>query len=329
MNIDVELKNHLLCETLINNIIPPTLLEARGVINGIDTVVDVFMKTFIQQIHDTFTEGEVIKTYDNPDILKGISTFFTNFQILLRTHKSEKSSYHGGTYPSSVKFDNTTNRWYCEPYITLTINASTEKKLFSIIKTILAHELTHCYNMFLYSKQNNKDVFNNIEKQQRYYYIKRASDSNSNNERAIANILYLLNRMERNANIAQLREELLDNKEKMTDDKSIFDLIKSSDSYRKLKTLEKNINLINTLTNEYTQKQLIKYVNQIMGKNYTNYNQVKKYLNNRWNKWKNAYLCKACKVAYDVFLTTGRSTCLDWGLHTNDLPTLKETPDEE
>ena len=84
MNIDVELKNHLLCETLINNIIPPTLLEARGVINGIDTVVDVFMKTFIQQIHDTFTEGEVIKTYDNPDILKGISTFFIEISDFLQ-----------------------------------------------------------------------------------------------------------------------------------------------------------------------------------------------------------------------------------------------------
>ena len=327
MNTDIELKNHLICEFLIRKSAPSVLLEARGVVNNIDEVVDAFMEAFQKQITETFTRlTDRVQSYNNSNILDGIDTFFTNFNIYLTTRKSPKVTYNGVMQPSSIKRNNDTNLWYCVPDIYLTAGAPNEKKLYQVISFALAHELTHCYNLLQYAIQNNKqfedEIFQNIENQ-RYFDINKGKNSTENNEKALSYVLYYLNRMERNAYLAQLRQELLSEKDKMVDDKSIFTLIRNSESYSKLKEIERNINAVNSINDEETKKQLIVYLNTIMNRKFTTYNQVKKYLNSRWSKWKKNYLIKATKIAYDVYSTTNHSKWLDWGMMGKKSPTIK------
>lgn len=318
MNIDFELKNHLVCEFLRRKIAPSLLSEERGVVGGIDEVVDAFMKAFREQIEGTFKSDEIIQTYKNPKILGGINTFFKSFNIELLTRKSNKTTYNGGTEPSSIKYDDGKKMWVCVPNIRLSIGAPNVNKLVNTLSFALSHELTHCFNLLQYAKKTEQDPFVSLERN-RYFVINKSLWNGFGNEKAFANILYCLNRLERNAYLAQLRQELMSVKDKMVNDKAIFSLIRNSQSYSKFKYLESQINIIcNEITDKETQDNIIGYVNKMMGKKFTNFNQIKKYFVNRWNKWKKAYLSKATKIAYDVYETTKHSKWLDWGIYGKD-----------
>ena len=272
------------------------------------------MVAFKKQIYDTVKEGDVIKTYDDPSILNDVETFFNNFNITLHTKIGDETEYRGGMSPSSLKYHYT---WYCEPLINLTITAPDIKNLANVLSFCIAHELTHCYNVLQYSIQTNQDVLPSLKKN-RYFDIKDKENSIWQNEKVLSHILYSLNRVERNAYLAQLRQELNAVKDKMTDDKAIFNLITNTESYKRFKNIENNINILNKIKDEDVKTELTEYINNMMNKKFGTFNQTKKYLNGRWEKWKKAYLSKATKIAYDVFLTTNHSKWLDWGVMGND-----------
>ena len=166
----------------------------------------------------------------------------------------------------------------------------------------IGHELTHAYDLWLYAVKNNKHPLNSILNN-KYNNISNARNGNidTNNLRAVADMLYTLNKMERNAYIAQLKQELNTNKDKIKDMKSAYNLIYKSFSYQKIKGLENNINIILNLKNKSTQNGILQSLNTIMKTNFTTWNQVKKYFLNRWLKWKNKYLSTAAKIAYDIY----------------------------
>jgi len=321
MDINTELRNHLICEFLTRKLAPSLLIETRGVINGIDEVIDAFMSVIEQQVESTFngTNTTISQTYNNEDIIAGIKTFFKEFNIKITTKRSSKNAVNGGTSPSSIRLGE--DSWYCVPQINIIVEGTNVNTMYKKIQYSIGHELTHCFNLLQYAIQNNKHPMSNINRQH-YFDIINSKDNGIGNERAVASVLYVLNRMERNAYIGQLRQELLSVKNKMTDDKAIFELIKSTESYKKFMYLETQISIFNEVSNENLQKKIINWVNEMMDKSFTNYNQVKKYLNNRWNKWKKSYLSKATKIAYDIYATTDYSKWFDWGM-MEDLPELK------
>ena len=141
-----------------------------------------------------------------------------------------------------------------------------------------------------------------IQYKQNYSTINNAMFSNNtNNYKAIANMLYKLNRMERNAYIAQLKQELLNKKSNLKNTKTTFETIKETESYKKFLSLEDNIKILSNITDVMTQNEIINAVNTIMGTFFSNYAQVKKYLINRWNKWRKKYIVTASKIAYNIF----------------------------
>ena len=59
----------------------------------------------------------------------------------------------------------------------------------------------------------------------------------------------------------------------------------------------------------------------MMNTHFTTYNQLLKYYNRRWEKWKKNYLIKATKIAYDVF--SENNLTLD-GKNMNNNTTIKQ-----
>lgn len=301
MNINIELKNHLLYEFTINNY--GFLNETRSIVNGIDNTVLMFLNMVSEQIKNTKTKSTNIYTEKNNFNIK---TFFTQFKLKLTITKGEKK-YSGGCDINNSIIKNSENKWICIPDIELQVQGKNENEIRNVFGFAIGHELTHLYNMLQYAIKNNENGYNNVFDKNKYRNI---SNTMSNpffekNTKIIAQILYTLTRIERNAYIAQLRQELLNQEELITDTNSAYEAIKNTESYKRLLFLEKNINILfsEDLNNsETTKTNILSTLNKTMNKKFTNFEQVKKYFLRRWLKWKKAYLSRASKIAYDVFL---------------------------
>lgn len=295
---NLELKNHLLFEFNYynNNVIK----ETRGVINGIETVVQSMLEMVSKQLHDTFiTHKPTYKKYNG----LGIKTFFNEYILTVSAEISHKMSYKGEFHYAN-SFEQKNDKIICKPHIDIQISANSENDLRYAFSFAVGHELTHAYNLYQYAKTYGIDnMKQNVSYQQKYRNIRRGMNPYVIiNYRAVALMLYHLNRMERNAYIAQLKQELLSKKDEIKDSETAFDAIKTTESYKKFLNLENNVNLC--LSDEMTttaQNEITYALNSIMEKKFTNYNQVRNYFSDRWRKWKKAYLIKASKIANDIY----------------------------
>ena len=306
MNTNNELKNHILCEFKRNENFFGTLIEVRGVVNDVENVVKSFSIMIKQQINNTFLKNEN-KTYtynEKNEIYQKnkVNTFFDEF-ILKLTIKQGKKTYSGNSDVHKTIFKDKNGNWICKPYIELTIQAENIIDAYYVFEFAISHELTHLFDMLQYSIKNNKSGYYNVIDKNKYRKIAQTKNDKflPNNLRAIAYILYFLTRVERNAYIAQLKQELLAKKDKITNNKTAFETIKTTESYKQFEYMEEQITMIYSIKNENIQNELINALNSIMNKKFSTYNQLKKYFLGRWLKWKKAYLIQASKIAYDIY----------------------------
>lgn len=301
MDTDKELYNHLLFEFTYYS---PNLFltETRGYVNGIDETINALLEMVSLQIETTVkTQQEITFTYTQEKLKSSINTFFTDFKLRLTTQISQRKTYRGEFEPKSITEKD--KQIICTPDISIKIGAYNVNDLRYVFSFACGHELTHAYNLLQYAKQYGVEAMkNNIKRGQKYGNIRHGmEDFGNTNYKAIANVLYTLNRMERNAYVAQLRQELLGVKDKINSIQDAFEYIKKSGSYSKFLYIEKNIEILSTIKDITTQNNLIYATNSIMDRHFTTYNQLVKYFTKRWEKWKKAYLTKITKIAYDVF----------------------------
>lgn len=305
MNINFELENHLMCEFKLHHasyVIP--INETRGIVDGIDKVINCFTNMVLPQIKEVFNINKTTTViYDETSDewkFSNIKTFFTKFKLTLKIEHGKNNTYNGNTATNSVKTEGKT--FICAPNITLNITATDIIKCGEIFNFCIGHELTHAYNLLQYALKNNTLPNDNIMVKNKYRKINQATNNIIDNNYAITGqILYKLSRIERNAYIAQLRQELIDRKKEIKDYKTLFEVVKTTESYKKFLNLEANMAVLNGYLSDKSKLQLVSYLNNIMDTEFTNFNQVKKYFNRRWNKWKKSYLSKAAKIAYDVY----------------------------
>lgn len=324
MNTNKELEHHIITEFARNNLAPVLLKEEHGYINNIDEVIDYFKTLITPQLNQVFGDDPHFSISNVYEQNINVRTFFKKFKLSVTFEWAKETAYRGGAKPKSVYNDTDTKEWVCVPDINLIIKASNAIKAMKIFSFAIGHELTHCYDLLQYAKETNQDPWYSIDRN-RYFDIKdRETWSIINNEKATANILYLMNRMERNAYIAQLKQELMDRKDEMQDSMSAYNLIRKTESYQKFISLENNINAILSVYDKDVQNGLIQYLNSIMNKKFTTYKQVKKYYLNRWLKWKNKYLSTAAKIAHDIYASDNKNTWLDQGMFGNKNTIIKD-----
>lgn len=319
MNSDIELRNHLLVEFLRCNISPLSINEERHHIDKIDEIVQYFINVFDKQVYET-VEGKTVstKTYNGQIPFK---TYFKNYRIDLTIEYREgcKLSYDSG-FNSIDSIKEGENGWYCEFNCRAKIITPSWIETNRALHFVLAHELTHGWNVLQYAIEHNEHpYYGNICRDQNYTSIQIGLRLGKKQEKIMSSVLYRLNRMERNAIIAQVRNELKQKDLHGLSFDELYKLVYETNAYTAdFKGIEDRINLINSTKDIETQKKYIRSFNSIMHKNLTTFNQLKRHLNGRWFKWKEAFFTKVSKIAYDVYYENGNGGWLDWGMMGRD-----------
>lgn len=307
-NTNLELKNHIIYEFYAN--LPNrenVLNESRGVVDGLHEVVKAICEELSDQIWETYnTKEEETRVYSGELSEFGLKSFFEDFTITLTTmYGNNKSNYRGGLSVSK-SFSYSENGVVCSPVINFYVSDNDPSDMARTIASAIGHELTHAYNFYQYARKNDltiQQMMDNFDDVQRYGDIMATKNSpGPNNEKAVGDILYKLNRMERNAYIAQLKQELESDAENIKDSKSAWRAVLASESYKKFKNLETNFNIMfGSEMSDTAKNQIIHYTNRATGKNFKTFNQIKKFYMTYWETWKKKYLTMAAKIAYDVF----------------------------
>lgn len=307
-NTNNELRNHIIYEFYAGlpnreNI----LMETRGVVSGLHDVVKAICEELSDQVWETYnTKEEETRVYSGEVSEFGLKSFFDDFNITLTTiYGNNKSTYRGGLSVSK-SFSDSENGVVCSPVINFYVTDNDPHDMARTIAFSIGHELTHAYNFYQYARKNNltvRQMMDNFDNIQRYGDIMAAKNSPGlNNERAVGDILYKLNRMERNAYIAQLKQELESEADYIVDSKSAWNAVLKSESYKKFKSLEKNFSIMfGPEISDEAKKQIVHYTNRSTGKNFKNFDQVKKYYMKYWETWKKKYLTTASKIAYEIY----------------------------
>ena len=309
MNSNAELKNHLIWE-FYNGAPNGTniLAETRGVVSGIGAITDYLtaeIKPLVNKLFNPLRFGKSVNKSYTGIVPENIKTFFKKYTFNIVLEKSKNDAFSGGINPSKSLID-TQSGLVLEPYIELHVEGDDKETILYTLKLMIGHELTHGYNMLQYGLKNGKtrgEIVHNAFVDQRYSAISDAKNAPFfvRNRAAIGHLCYLFNRMERNAYIAQLENELDEMHNQIIDANSAMNCIKKTESWKKFKHIEQNIKIINSLTDPSIQESIITSTNEVMNTEFSNYEQVKKYYTRRWNRWKKKYLTTSSKIAHDIF----------------------------
>lgn len=317
MNTDIEFRNHLAAQFLTFPQSHIMITEDRHIYNKIDDLVDYFNELFSETIDLAINDKRSLLNVEEGEI--PIETFFTHYKITLKISFG-KNSFSGGFKPNSI-YQNYMGIWVCQPIIDFNITAKTLFSAHRIFRQNIAHELTHAYNLLQYAIQNNDSPMNSVMKQN--YYNFTNGRMVSGNYGALSDLLYRLNRMERNALIAQMNNELKSFNLTGATFQDVYDLAIHTDAYRNFKHIEKNIGLIFATTDKSVQDSFITTVNNLVGKKFTTYNQIKKYFYYRWLKWSKAFMKNTSKLIYDIYYQNNNNVELDGGVNSNKNFTIK------
>lgn len=305
---DEQMYNHLLFEFGIGTG-KRKINESRGVVDSVNDFLIKFLDEVQGQITAAFSNRCTTKhEYEGNTEKYGCETFFKEFRILLSLSaiNEERLSYNGGFEPFNSFFEDEEGNVICRPSINLRVLAASEIRMRRCIAFSLGHELTHAYNTYRYAqKYGINSLKRNILRTQNYGNLQHySSPMYSHNTQAMAGVLYGLNRMERNAYIAQLRQEMAADAQWIKSAEDAMEVLKTTDSYERFKLLEKNVETILGERYEPVKKEILDATNAMIRdgkrKPFSNWHQLTKYFSYVWEDWKKKYLIMASKIAYDI-----------------------------
>ena len=293
-------KQHILFEFLHSDPSKVSLLyEGRSVVPGIETILEIFMSRFDRQIYDTSNDNSVSNYWFKEEEFQ--NAFFVPVSILMKMSKGNPVINGGLVIGDGYTYNGEDTKLPLK--LEFEVSAPVESEFKRLIYYGLGHELAHAYNIWKYMIKNKKSFyFDDFNRSTRYSSFKK-NYWDFNNETAVKMMMYRLSRLEMNAYMAQLRNELYLKKDEIVDADSALKAIESTDSYKKnYEFLRRNIAIINcSFIDEETKRNFIEIVNYIAGKNFTTYNQVVKYFNERWFYYQKEYMKKASKIVYDIY----------------------------
>lgn len=301
-----EIKKHLQFESSFRRCI--TLLkEERGSIPCIASFVSRFKRYFApqadnalknkgQDVQAKYTEKTCANIFDN---IKDI--FFNEFVFDISACVTDRNNVTGKTNILQALKKDKNGNVTCVPYITLYVEGKSVADLNRTLLHSMGHELTHLYNMFQYLKKGYSLSDMTDYYKQNYSGVTDKMFFGDNYEQIIGRLFYYFNRMERNAYIAQLKQELTSIRDKMVDAQSIYDAIRETESFKVYTYIENAIAEIVKVDDNEIGKRLVEITSELSGKKINTIGQMKKYFIGRWMKWKKKYMSVASKIAYDIY----------------------------
>lgn len=241
----------------------------------------------------------------NLNTTKGMpNLFFTDIDLSI-TISVGTGDASGGYYPSSEMFWNGTGKLTFKPKIRISITDNNTYDFLRRLSYALGHEMTHAYNDYQTFIKTGKRLSDALKSSS---YVRAVGAmqhfTSTRNLRAVATMIYRLSRVERNAYIAQLKQELEHNWISITDSKSAYEAIKNTDSYQKNvlyldNSLETMMNICNSKTT--TKFDLKQYIEDLTKKKFLTPKAAVEHLIRIYNGWKQHFMAQASKIAYDVY----------------------------
>ena len=316
---DIELFSHILTEFRKDIFSDDSifLTESHGYYNETENIVNYLLGIINEELCQFCKSPEKNKILTiNQNKIN--NCFFEEIYVEISLTKGEGKKYSASDFIEKM-FYHKDGKLQIRPYIKMRIQTDSFQDFKYVISFVLAHELTHCYNSYIFWKKTKK-ILNN-EYIESIGYPKKTRTNTSFNQQAIRSVLYRLHRLERNAYIAQIKQELLQYKDEINDAQSGLNALKKTESYeRDFKNIEENIlNILSLPFSDSEQNEIMETVNEIAKKNFTTFEQCKKYFWNKWEKWKRKFMQQSSKIIYDIYLMNIQNNIID----TSQTPIIK------
>ena len=317
MGIDEKILNHIYCDYqwgLIGVSNKNILFESFGQIPEIDNYVDD-LKTFIEEkifphIKDGGTYAEQITS---PSVFYSVKNpFFTACKIGIIVSIRDGNMSWGSYYNQDDSFFSD-KCGYVE--IKITVGASSCEQALSLVLGNFAHELTHAYDDFRYSK--NGGTLKSAVKKSNYEERLAVITLGKNVQQILGKILYILSPIERNAIIGQISAEIRN--ESVRSPKEALEAIKKTTAYSRYTLCKNGVEYLNGIDNIMDKTSLLIAYTKWVGYNKrTNKNPESGYdvrknltyegflseLNSMFKKWEHKFLNSIGKIAYMQYMKT-------------------------
>jgi len=285
-----------------------SVLESHGYVDNVADLIQALYKRINPDVGlmEENTENRFI--YDDMSIFKGVDVFFTGFKItiIVDYNTSYKTDEISGLYneKSLLRYDGDSVQFFPEIYIK--VNGCDNLGIRRLIGKTLGHELTHAYNDYelFVNSGGKKRPGNSFMKG----YSTIAKNSRNTIENYIDKIIYFTDRSERNAHVAQIRQEL----EHYRNVKAMFTAltftraIQSTETYKKLMSVIDMLNELQNLalsdTTGENSEDIVKVVNALTGNKFKKFRPAFNFLKDRVVKAKMKIEEQAPKIAYDIYL---------------------------
>ena len=287
------------------------IFESHGYYDNISYIVE--------KIHDnirssilSLKNGETFKTtLSDMSIFNKDKVFFDEYSLSVEvTYKEDEKDLNrnlsGGSYFEDSQM--TIKDGIIEFYPIMEIHAigSSKMKIMNFILKDIGHEFLHAYNDYC--------VFKNSEGKSRLidiyfkYNYKTAETSTLKPEVLVSKILYFTDQAEKNARIAQIKQEIERYKDGRWKQIDIKNAVESTEINRDIQDAENKLSELidrssgNDRNAEDNKYYTIEAVKELSGYGFSTFEQAIRFLKNKIYKVRKQFNKQAYKIATDVYL---------------------------
>lgn len=235
-----------------------------------------------------------------------INTFFDKLVINIELEKTTQLKF--SYTPIDSNYNNLTDKIKI-----CTINATLPKSITfieykNIIKKQLVHELTHAYEDYNRLRKTEVESLFDIQKHGIYSTAVKKYASDDIAEKTIGLYVYLINKQERNAYLAEFNQILTDNKLfiKKSQDKLIaaLSVIKNTEIWQKYNEINDVVKVFDKLPQKAKELIIHHYKDNynLLNSNIQNSTVIKRFINN-WTKMMRDFTQKLSKIIYNFIDT--------------------------
>ena len=320
---DILLHNHVLFE--FGGL--GKLFETHGYYDKITDITDVISHEILHDLLDSNEDPyELRKTYDDMSMFKDINPFFTELKLRvdLKYSSAIKRNKIDASYdPINSKIQiNDGVVSFC-PMITISGFCNSKSGVIDEMIYTLGHEFTHAYNDYMvYVKSGHRKRLKDLSDMSK---INNAiSNPNSLIGYMIGAVLYMADQAEKNAFIAQLKNELELYKGDLNSSKDCTHAIMTTNTYQNIQNVTAFCNKFEEEINQNekgTDNAKILFVdelNRIAEKNFKNFESAFKWFKYQVYEINANFNKKAPKIVHDVYTQRNDSKRINVDFDTLD-----------
>lgn len=224
--------------------------------------------------------------------------------VYIKVHHEEiegTTVFVNGQYSPSVKNELDDGRIFLKMVFTIKCN---KRFMLKGLKSLFMHELTHAYEDYFRLK-NKRNGLSFITNNSNYKNLNKDITNEGSLESMIDNICYFLSPSESKAYVATLKGEMELGIKNCENSNDVFNLLKNTFTWDKLKTIESVINLLLNINEPHQQMKILTTWYAVTNENFKTYSSLKRILKGKYLKRCNHMMNQISKLVYDMYMENG------------------------